>query len=147
MLPPKAFRWSAAALRADRPTSLGKTSFNWTPCTYKSFLLPTDAQENCFQRSVKTYIKITIAPACFGVITIIRESTMWLCDYVITIIRESTMWLYDYVITTIRESTMWLCEYDHQGEYYVTMWSRSSGRVLCDYVITIVRESTMWACT
>jgi hypothetical protein len=30
-------------------------------------LLATDAQENCFQRSIKIYIKITVAPTCFGV--------------------------------------------------------------------------------
>ena len=36
-------------------------------------LLPTDARENCFQRSIKIYSKIKIAPTCFGVITIIRE--------------------------------------------------------------------------
>jgi hypothetical protein len=34
-------------------------------------LLPTDAQENCFKRIIKIYIKT--APTCFGVITIIRE--------------------------------------------------------------------------
>ena len=44
-------------------------------CYYQSFLLPTDAQENCFQRSIKIYIEIKIAPTCFGVITIIRERT------------------------------------------------------------------------
>jgi len=37
-------------------------------------LLPTDAQENCFNRSIKIYIKT--APTCFGVITIIRERTI-----------------------------------------------------------------------
>ena len=37
-------------------------------------LLPTDAQENCFKRSIKIYIKT--APTCFGVITIIRERTI-----------------------------------------------------------------------
>ena len=42
----------------------------------KVFLLPTDAQENSFQNSIKIYIKITIAPTYFGVITIIRERTM-----------------------------------------------------------------------
>ena len=41
-------------------------------CYYESSLLPTDAQENCFQRSIKIYIKITTSPTCFGVITIIR---------------------------------------------------------------------------
>jgi len=40
------------------------------------FLLPTDAKEICFQRSIKIYIKITTAPTCFGVITIIRERTV-----------------------------------------------------------------------
>jgi len=34
-------------------------------------LLPTDAQENCFKRSIKIYIKTP--PTCFGVITVIRE--------------------------------------------------------------------------
>jgi hypothetical protein len=33
-------------------------------------LMPTDAQENCFKRNIKIYIKT--APTCFGVITIIR---------------------------------------------------------------------------
>jgi hypothetical protein len=37
-------------------------------------LSPTDAQENCFKKSIKIYIKT--APACFGVITIIRERTI-----------------------------------------------------------------------
>jgi len=37
-------------------------------------LLPTDAQENCFKRSIKIYIKT--APTCFGIITIIRERTI-----------------------------------------------------------------------
>jgi hypothetical protein len=35
-------------------------------------LLPTDAQENCFKRSIKIYIKT--APTCFGIITIIRSA-------------------------------------------------------------------------
>jgi len=42
----------------------------------QSFLLPTDAQENCFLGSVKIYIKIAIAATCFGVITIIRACTV-----------------------------------------------------------------------
>jgi len=33
--------------------------------------LPNDAQESCFKRNVKIYIKT--APTCFGLITIIRE--------------------------------------------------------------------------
>jgi len=37
-------------------------------------LLPTDAQENWFKRSIKIYIKT--APTCVGVITIIRERTV-----------------------------------------------------------------------
>jgi hypothetical protein len=42
-------------------------------CNYK-VLLPTDAQDNCFERSFKIHIKT--APTCFGVITIIRERTI-----------------------------------------------------------------------
>jgi len=38
-------------------------------------LLPTDAQENCFTRSIKIYIKTDLT--CFSVITIIRERTVW----------------------------------------------------------------------
>ena len=37
----------------------------FAPCMLllsKFFLLPNDAQENCFQRRIKTYIKIKIAP-------------------------------------------------------------------------------------
>jgi hypothetical protein len=37
-------------------------------------LLPTDAKDNCFEWSIKIYIKTT--PTCFGVITIIRERTI-----------------------------------------------------------------------
>jgi hypothetical protein len=37
----------------------------------KVFYLPTDAQENCFKKDFKIYIKT--APACFSLITIIRE--------------------------------------------------------------------------
>jgi hypothetical protein len=37
-------------------------------------LSPTDAQENCFRRSIKIYIKTD--PKYFGVTTIIRESTI-----------------------------------------------------------------------
>ena len=40
-------------------------------------LLPTDAQEKCFKRSVKIYIKS--APTCFGLITIIRELIIRAC--------------------------------------------------------------------
>jgi len=43
-------------------------------CALIKVLLPTDAQENCFKRSIKIYIKI--APTCFVVITIIRERTI-----------------------------------------------------------------------
>jgi len=34
-------------------------------------VLPTDAQEKCFKKNIKIYIKT--APTCFGAITIIRE--------------------------------------------------------------------------
>ena len=37
-------------------------------------LLPTHTQENCFNMSIKIYIKT--APTCFGVIIIIRERTI-----------------------------------------------------------------------
>jgi hypothetical protein len=37
----------------------------------KVFYLPTEAQENCFKKNIKIYIKT--APTCFGAITIIRE--------------------------------------------------------------------------
>jgi hypothetical protein len=37
-------------------------------------LLPTDAQENCFKRSIKIYIKT--APTRFGVVTSIREQAI-----------------------------------------------------------------------
>ena len=42
------------------------------------FYLPTDAQLNCLKNNIKIYIKIYVktAPACFGVITIIRERTI-----------------------------------------------------------------------
>jgi len=43
----------------------------------KDFYLPTDAQENCFKRNIKIYIKT--APTCFGLITIIRERTIPAC--------------------------------------------------------------------
>jgi len=33
----------------------------------------------CLKRLVKIYIKITIAPTCFGVITIIRKHTVCAC--------------------------------------------------------------------
>jgi len=46
-------------------------------CNSIKVLSPTDAQENCFKRSIKIYIKT--APTCFGVITIIREHTIWAC--------------------------------------------------------------------
>jgi len=39
------------------------------------FLLPTDTQENCFNGIIKIYIETT--PTCFGVITVIRERTIW----------------------------------------------------------------------
>jgi hypothetical protein len=41
------------------------------------FYLPTDAQENCFKKNFKIYIKT--APTCFGLITIIRECVIQAC--------------------------------------------------------------------
>jgi hypothetical protein len=35
--------------------------------------LQTDAQESCFKKNIKIYIKT--APTCFGLITVIRERT------------------------------------------------------------------------
>jgi len=43
----------------------------------KVFYLPTDAQENCFKKNIKIYIKTV--PTCFGAITIIRERLIWAC--------------------------------------------------------------------
>jgi hypothetical protein len=37
-------------------------------------LLPTDAQNNCFKKNIKIYIKTD--PTCVGAITIIRERTI-----------------------------------------------------------------------
>jgi len=37
----------------------------------KFFYLPTDAQEKCFKKNIKIYIKT--APVYFGAITIVRE--------------------------------------------------------------------------
>jgi hypothetical protein len=37
----------------------------------RDFYLPTDAQESCFKKDTKIYIKT--APTCFGLITIIRD--------------------------------------------------------------------------
>jgi hypothetical protein len=51
---------------------------NFHSCTVQLHIIkvfpPTDAQENCSNRSIKIYMKI--APTCFGVITIIRECTI-----------------------------------------------------------------------
>ena len=58
-------------------TTIGFSHLGRASCCYQSFLLPTDAQENRFQRSIKIYIKITIAPTTFRVIIIIRERTGW----------------------------------------------------------------------
>ena len=46
----------------------------WIITHYQVFT-PTDAQG--FKESIKIYIKT--APTCFGVITIIRERTIWAC--------------------------------------------------------------------
>jgi hypothetical protein len=47
----------------------------------KVFYLPTDAQVNCLKNNFKIYIKIDTktAPACFGVIIIIRERLIRSC--------------------------------------------------------------------
>jgi len=41
------------------------------------FYLPTDAQEKCFKKNIKIYIKT--APTCFGLITIIGERITRAC--------------------------------------------------------------------
>jgi hypothetical protein len=55
--------------------NLKTTMFTVVPCVHldiiKFFYLPTDAQENCFKKNIKIYIKT--APPCFRAITIIRE--------------------------------------------------------------------------
>lgn len=43
----------------------------------KVFYLSNDAQENCFERNIKIYIKTT--PTYFGAITIIRERINGVC--------------------------------------------------------------------
>ena len=60
------------------------TFFKYIPCILilsKFICLPTDAQLNCLKNNFKIYIKIDIktTPICFGVITIIRERTIWSC--------------------------------------------------------------------
>jgi hypothetical protein len=55
----------------------------------KFFYSPTDAQMNCLKNDFKIYIEIGIktAPTCFGVITIIRESTSDQCNILHTLTR------------------------------------------------------------
>jgi hypothetical protein len=43
----------------------------------RGFYLPTDAQENCFLKNIKIYVKT--APTCFSLITIIRERIIRAC--------------------------------------------------------------------
>jgi hypothetical protein len=43
----------------------------------KAFYLPTDTQENCFEKNIK--INIKTAPTCLGAITIIRERIIRAC--------------------------------------------------------------------
>jgi hypothetical protein len=43
----------------------------------KVFYLPNDAQENCFKKNIKIYIKT--APTSFGAIAIIRERIIRAC--------------------------------------------------------------------
>jgi hypothetical protein len=45
--------------------------------TIKVLRPPTDAQENCSKKNIKTYTKA--APTCFGAITNIRERTIRAC--------------------------------------------------------------------
>jgi len=48
-----------------------------THCAIRVFYLPTDAQESCFKKNIKIYIKT--APTCFSLITIIRERIIRAC--------------------------------------------------------------------
>jgi len=50
---------------------LGSFSFHRHLDISKNFYLPIDAQEYCFKKNIKIYIKN--APTRFGLITIIRE--------------------------------------------------------------------------
>jgi hypothetical protein len=83
--------WLTAAIYKEAPTDLWHHSYLPSRQTSESvsmytdffhsrtvhldinrvFYLPTDAQENCFKKDIKIYIKT--APTCFGLITIIRE--------------------------------------------------------------------------
>jgi hypothetical protein len=57
--------------------------FTYIPCIsiLSELYLPTDAQLNCLKKHFQIYIKIDIktAPKYFGVISIIRERTIWSC--------------------------------------------------------------------
>ena len=48
----------------------------WKP-EHRVFYLPTDAQENCFQKNIKIYVNT--APTCFSLITIIRQHIIQAC--------------------------------------------------------------------
>jgi len=75
-------------------------------------LLPTDAQENCFKRSIKIYIKT--APTCFGVITNIRERIIYeLCLF----IQLRTAAFKAYCAIWVRRSN-----FHHQASPRVTTW-------------------------
>ena len=47
------------------------------PDLIRVFYFPTDAQENCFKKNIKIYVKTT--PTYFGLITIIRERISRAC--------------------------------------------------------------------
>jgi hypothetical protein len=47
------------------------------PDIIRAFYSPTDAQENCFKKNIKIYVKT--APTCFGLIAIIRERIIRAC--------------------------------------------------------------------
>jgi len=44
---------------------------------FSEILFTADAQENCFKKNIKIYIKT--ATTCFGLITIIREPIIRAC--------------------------------------------------------------------
>ena len=68
------------ALSLTNVKEKGLIFFTIVPCILilsKFFYLLTDAQEKCFKKNIKIYIKT--APTCFGAITIIRERIIRAC--------------------------------------------------------------------
>jgi hypothetical protein len=62
----------------------------------KVFYLPTDAQENCFKKNIKIYIKT--AATCFGDITIIRERIFELAKVTVVKIKLKYIGVFNLVV-------------------------------------------------